>query len=94
MGIVLTQVLIAGAGSVLFFIFLSLAYKTLKADKSVYRQINLEAGSFLDALRGSTFASSGSSSCRIREGLAIDTKSMKVVPQGTLSDDTLNSLLK
>lgn len=94
MEVVLTQVVIAGVGSVLCFIFVGLAIKTLTADKSSYRQNQIESGSLIDALKGTSLSKRSSSSCRIREGLAINTKTLEIVPQGALSDDAINSILK
>ena len=79
-------------GSWFFFLFIKLAYKFLRADKLLYRQLH-EAGTLKDALKGTIIPREGFPAHRIREGLAID-KKKKIVSQGTLSDDALNSLLQ
>ena len=89
----LLQIIIAFVGSSLFFLFMRLAYKSWKADKLQYRQMST-AGSVKDALKGTIIPRDGVPSYLIREGLAIDKRNKKIVPQGTLSDDALNSLLK
>ena len=88
----LLQIVIVFAGSLLFFLFMTLAYKCLRANKSEYRRAH-QTGSLEDAFKGTCIHQDGVSSCLIREGLAIDKKKKKIVPQGTLSDDALNSLL-
>ena len=93
MVIVLLLIVIAFVGSSLFFLFMGLAYKSLKADKFQYRQMSA-AGSVRDALKGTITPRDGVPSYLIREGLAIDKRNKKIVPQGTLSDDALNSMLK
>ena len=87
------QMVIVLTGSWLFFLFVTLAYKFLRADKLLYRQLH-EAGTLKDALKGTIIPREGFPTHRIREGLAIDKKKEKIVPQGTLSDDALNSLLQ
>lgn len=89
----LLQIVIVFIGSSLFFLFMKLAYKSLRASKSRYRQLH-GAGTFKDALKGTIIRREGFPSHLIREGLAIDKKKKKIVPQGTLSDDALNSLLQ
>ena len=86
------QMVIVLTGSWFFFLFIKLAYKFLRADKLLYRQLH-EAGTLEDALKGTIFPREGFPAHRLREGLAID-KKKKIVPQGTLSDDALNSLLQ
>lgn len=86
------QMLIVLTGSWFFFLFIKLAYKFLRADKVLYRQLH-EAGTLKDALKGTIIPREEFPAHRIREGLAID-KKKKIVPQGTLSDDALNSLLQ
>lgn len=88
----LLQMVIVLTGSWFFFLFIKLAYKFLRADKLLYRQLH-EAGTLKDALKGTILPREGFPAHRIREGLAID-KNKKIVPQGTLSDDALNSLLQ
>ena len=88
------QLLFAGVGSVLFFVFLGLAYRTINAERTTYNQNRLDVGSFSDALRGNATSHGAVSGYKIREGLAIDTKRRKVVAQGTLSDDAINAILK
>ena len=87
------QIVIVLTGSWFFLLFVKLAYKFLRADKLLYRQLH-EAGTLEDALKGTIIPREGFPAHRIREGLAIDKKKNKVVPQGTLSDDALNSLLQ
>ena len=89
----LLQIIVVLTGSWLFFLFVTLAYKFLRADKLLYRQLH-EAGTLKDALKGTIISREGFPAHRIREGLAIDKKKEKIVPQGTLSDDALNSLLQ
>ena len=86
------QMVIVLTGSWLFFLFVKLAYKFLRADKLLYRQLH-EAGTLKDALKGTIIPREGLPAHRIREGLAID-KDKKIVPQGTLSDDALKLLLQ
>ena len=86
------QTMIVLTGSWFFFLFIKLAYKFLRADKLLYRQLH-EAGTLKDALKGTIIPREGFPAHLIREGLAIDKKD-KIVPQGTLSDDALNSLLQ
>lgn len=86
------QMVIVLTGSWFFFLFINLAYKFLRADKLLYRQLH-EAGTLKDALKGTILPREGFPAHRIRKGLAID-KNKKIVPQGTLSDDALNSLLQ
>ena len=87
------QTMIVLTGSWFFFLFIKLAYKFLRADKLLYRQLH-EAGTLKDALKGTIIPREGFPAHLIREGLAIDKKKEKIVPQGTLSDDALNSLLQ
>lgn len=88
----LLQIIIVFAGSLLFFLFVKLAYKFLRADKLLYQKLH-KAGTLKDALKGTITPREGFPAHLIREGLAID-KKKKIVPQGTLSDDALNSLLQ
>ena len=91
--IALLKIIIVFAGSLFFFLFMKLAYKCLRANESEYRRAH-QTGSLKDAFKGTIIPQNGVSSCLIREGLAIDKKKKKIVPQGTLSDDALNSLLR
>ena len=86
------QMVIVLTGSWFFFLFIKLVYKFLRADKLLYRQLH-EAGTLKNALKDTILPREGFPAHRIREGLAID-KKKKIVPQGTLSDDALNSLLQ
>ena len=88
----LLKIIIVFVGSLFFFLFMRLAYKRLRANESEYRRAH-QTGSLKDAIKG-TILQDGVSSCMIREGLAIDKKKKKIVPQRTLSDDALNSLLR
>ena len=86
------QMVIVLTGSWFFFLFIKLAYKFLRADKLLYQKLH-KVGTLKDALKGTILPREGFPAHRIREGLAID-KNKKIVPQGTLSDDALNSLLQ
>lgn len=90
--IALLQIIIVFAGSLLFFLFVKLAYRFLRADSLRYRQLHA-VGTFKDAING-TISRDELPAYLIREGLAIDKKGGGIVPQGTLSDDALNSLLQ
>lgn len=78
--------------SIMFFIG---GIKILFADKAIYRCNYKSTSGFMNAIKGTVpTVRDGVRSHNAVAGLAFDLKSKKVIPQGTLSNEAIESVLR
>lgn len=81
--------------SFIAIVFLINAIKLFHADESIYKQNNKASNSFKDVLKGTVpTKKDGVRSHKVVAGIAYDLKNKKVISQGTLSNESIENLLR
>ena len=76
-------------------IFLIGAFKIFFADEATYKCNHRSTSGFLNAIKGTVPTKrEGARSHNVVAGLVYDLKNKKVVPQGTLSNEAIENLLR
>ncbi|MDP3875551.1 MAG: hypothetical protein Q8Q50_01075 [Methylobacter sp.] len=78
--------------SIMFFIA---GLKIIFADKATYKRNHKSTAGFLNAIRGTVPTKrDGTRSHNVVAGLAYDVRAKKIVAQGTLSNEAIESILR
>lgn len=91
----LSKVMLVLMLSFIAIIFLIGAYKILIADDATYTCNNRSTSGFLNTIKGTVPTNrDGARSHNVVAGLAYDLKNKKVIPQGSLSNEAIENLLR
>ncbi|MBM9615021.1 hypothetical protein JWJ90_12095 [Desulfobulbus rhabdoformis] len=92
---IISKLVVLYVGGFFTIMFGAIGLKFLFTTSHNYRQIHEISGSFSSALKGTNSAfNNGSRDNRKKAGLAIDLRTNTWIEQGTLSDDSLDSIFR